>query len=89
MNNTEKLLRAFIEASGFEIKTKITNRELHNPHNSNVEIITSTDYKVTKSKLKPYEHIKCKRCGTHLAYNSPLDACLCGNSNNLIRLRDE
>ena len=48
MNNTDKLLRAFIEASGYEIETKVTSQELHNPHNSNVEIITSTDYKVTK-----------------------------------------
>ena len=49
MTNEMKLLRAFIEASGFDIETKITIQELHNPRNSSIERLPDLiDYKVTK-----------------------------------------
>ena len=55
MNNTDKLLRALIDALGFEIETKVTIQELHNPHDSRVERLPDLiDYKVTK-KVDTYE----------------------------------
>ena len=48
MNNTEKKLDALIDALGFDVKASTVSRELHNPYDSNVEVITSTDYKLTK-----------------------------------------
>jgi len=42
----------------------------------------SYDYKVTKKGLKG---IKCNKCGTYLGKDAPLDSCLCGNSNSLMR----
>ena len=51
MNNTDKLLRAFIEASGYEIKEVVVDKVI--PDLSRVERSTLTikdviDYKVTK-----------------------------------------
>jgi hypothetical protein len=48
MNNTEKKLDALIAAMGFDVEASTVRQELHNPYNSNVEVITSTDYKLTK-----------------------------------------
>ena len=80
MNNTDKLLRAFIEASGYEIEETIGNPTSNDPKS---QFYLNFDYKVTK---KASSYIKCNKCGTHLAYNSPLDACLCRNNNNLERI---
>lgn len=67
MNNEMKLLRAFIEASGFDVESVCSVKELPNPYNSSVEIIHTTDYKVTKRKgrsklhrvVREYEAGKC------------------------------
>lgn len=103
MNNTDKLLRAFIEASGYEVKdvhTKTYGHPRELKHSERMfggmsaelefqgngmykEVTRRLDYKITK---KASSYIKCNKCETHLAYNSPLDACLCGNSNNLERV---
>lgn len=64
MNNTDKLLRAFIEASGYEIETTEDIKRLYHrddimangepKENAMPEtIIKTTDYKVTKKKIKP------------------------------------
>ena len=72
MNNTDKLLRAFIEASGYEIETidshqecifSIDDTEKLNPFHLPV----ITDYKVTKKKgyLPLYEMMyRSVMCGT-------------------------
>ena len=83
MNNTDKLLRAFIEASGFDVEEVITKQELISPEspifNRTIETI---DYKVTKKRSGG---IKCTKCGTHLAHSKPLDSCLCKTPLNLVR----
>lgn len=64
-------------------------------------VVFRTDYKVTKRGDKailtkgehaeyiktflPIKGVKCNKCGTHLGNSAPLDSCLCGNSNNLMR----
>jgi hypothetical protein len=99
MNNTEKLLRAFIKASGYEIerlRTGDVRCDCYKSNPSSQSFLSGChkcqgtgvthglyDYKLTK---RPSSYIKCNKCGTHLSYNSPLDACLCGNSNNLERV---
>ena len=96
MTDEMKLLRAFIEASGYEVEVSQDRNEIYNvadcindmPKQNALptNIIMTTDYKVTK---KPASYIKCNKCGTHLAHNSPLNACLCGNSHNLERNNHE
>ena len=51
-----KLLRAFIEASGFDVEETSAVKELTNPHDSSVEILRTTDYKVTKRKGRSELH---------------------------------
>ena len=75
MNNTDKLLRAFIEASGFEVTKEFDQRKynyevaLANERNE-APILTKadfTDYKVTKKKgyLPLYEMMyRSVMCGT-------------------------
>jgi hypothetical protein len=98
MTDEMKLLRAFIEASGYEIE--ISNGKTScgcsgytgsgcGCCNFTGFISKPVNYKVTKNPIKPNSYIKCNKCGTHLAYNSPLDACLCGNSHNLERTNSE
>lgn len=93
MNNTDKLLRALIDALGFEITKEFDQRKynyevaLANERNE-APILTKadfTDYKLARKGVG----IKCKKCGTHLAQSSPLNACLCRNSENLIRIEHE
>ena len=56
MNNTDKLLRAFIEASGYEIQEVTTIKDGQSVSENDViygnVTTTTTDYKVTKSKLQ-------------------------------------
>jgi len=63
MNNTDKLLRAFIEASGYEIEENSDRKELYkledidrdgDPHMGATpeSIIITTDYTVTKRDFK-------------------------------------
>ena len=96
-----KLLRSLIDALGFEIETTEDIKWTYHPDDVDDQtgkpkenatpksIINTTDYKVTKKHIKPSSYIKCNKCGTHLANNSPLDACLCGNSHNLERTNSE
>ena len=68
MNNTDKLLRAFIEASGYEIEEADTSVKLYKIDDVDLEgdpydnamptVISSIDYKVTKRKFnsKPTLH---------------------------------
>ena len=58
MNNTERKLDALIAALGFDVETSTVSRELHSLYDSNVQIITSTDYKLTKRNFnnKPSLH---------------------------------
>ena len=49
MNNTDKLLRAFIEASGYEIEETIGNPTSNDPK---IQFYLNFDYKVTKTKLQ-------------------------------------
>jgi hypothetical protein len=51
MNNTEKKLDALIAAMGFDVEANTVSRELHNPYNSKVEIVTCTDYRLTKREV--------------------------------------
>lgn len=93
MNNTEKLLRAFIEASGYYVEEVTETNKIYLAESLGSKgaplanmlpehIIKTTDYKVTKKdKIK----FKCKKCGTHLGCNAPLDSCLCKSSDNLVR----
>ena len=58
MNSTERLLRAFIEASGYEIKA-ITNTRIVGGISSvgswNREEVVTIDYKVTKKDVEEYD----------------------------------
>jgi hypothetical protein len=62
MNNTEKLLRAYIEAQGFDVKevTKsFVMKDMGRPEAD--AMFTSTqvvDYKVTKKKVKVFTEIE-------------------------------
>ena len=94
MTDEMKLLRAFIEASGFDVetirslgpKTTFTGQQYTLPDNDGLcRQVIGGDYKVTKKRVG----IKCIKCGTHIAHSSPLDSCLCKNSSNLIRLEHE
>ena len=117
MTDEMKLLRAFIEASGFDVEMTIDRTETPISKQSGENRIAAcsmttshgdlvvergefkrgedgcyflmpslnVDYELTKKPSKPSSYIKCNKCGTHLAHNSPLGACLCGNSHNLER----
>jgi len=93
MNNTDKLLRVFIEASGFDVESieDIKRYYRHDDVTASGEpkenampesIIKTVDYKVTKKRSGG---IKCTKCGTHLAHSKPLDSCLCKTPLNLVR----
>ena len=82
MDNTEKLLRAYLKCEGYEI-TELDAKPCPKQLEGGQILYDGGDYIVTK---KNQQGIRCLKCGTHLAINSPLNACLCGNSNNLERI---
>jgi hypothetical protein len=62
MNNTEKKLDALIDALGFDVEASTVSRELSNPYNSKIEVVTCTDYKLTKRNInnEPLNcHVAC------------------------------
>lgn len=94
MINTDKLLRALIDALGFEVETARTKKGqpyaslASSPAGVDVHKFVDglfyeydVDCKVTK---KASTVIKCTKCGTHLGKGAPLDSCICGNSDNLV-----
>jgi len=58
MNDTHKLLLAFIEASGFDVET--TPRIIETPENLLVKTMLVTDYKVTKKEKPPMTMAEAK-----------------------------
>ena len=90
MNNTEKKLDALIDALGFDVEEVVTT--VHPPFSIMKALFTdrynqqgpvdTVNYKITKRRAGG---IKCTKCGTHLANDSPLDACMCKTSLNLVR----
>ena len=60
MNNTDKLLRAFIEASGYEIEETVTILDGQTVTEKGVtygnQTVTSIDYKVTKKVADSNAH---------------------------------
>lgn len=89
MTNCEKKLDALIDVLGFDIeedkiRAGITiTRGLFGPIEAQNYIY---NYKLTK---RTNDGIKCTKCGTHLADNSPLDACMCKTPLNLVRCQDD
>jgi hypothetical protein len=69
MNNTEKLLRAFIEASGYDIKELPPTdcSEYMNWMNAIGDSYTTTDYKVTK-KQAPFK----MKTNTEFGWSHPI-----------------
>ncbi|HHZ69185.1 MAG TPA: hypothetical protein EYN54_02655 [Methylococcaceae bacterium] len=86
MNNTDKLLRAFIEASGYEVEDIKEDVFLGCYSGVDQYRNQTTDYKVTKKKIKPVTYHHCQKCGTHIAENNPLDSCLCKTSKFLVEV---
>lgn len=92
MDNTEKLLRAFIDASGYDIEEVKSQHLLYklddldcnqDPYTDAIpHFIYNVDYKVTK---KTRGGIKCIKCGTRLYHDAPLDSCLCKKPDDLVR----
>ena len=101
MNNTHALLLAFIDASGYEVEELMACDEpayyaAVNDHNAYItgggnntwshpeqrDFMQISGYSVMKKKS---DHIKCMGCGTMLGNNAPLDSCLCGRPEFLVR----
>jgi hypothetical protein len=85
MNNTDKLLRAFIEASGFEIEEIKGEGGVVGLDSQGkvLRAVITVDYEVTKKKVISF---KCLDCGTHLGIGAPMNSCLCGSSDNLVEV---
>lgn len=98
MNNTEKLLRAFIDASGYEVEETHTslddfaisdwNNKWRNANAISIpsKPVATIDYKVTKKALPPITYHHCQKCGTHIGKGNPLDSCLCKTSKFLVKV---
>ena len=78
MNNTHKLLLAFIEASGYEVEESLRCKGTEEGRDYEIN-----DYKVTKKSSEV--RWRCTKCGTHLGKSAPQCSCLCGTSENLVK----
>ena len=68
MNNTEKKLDALIDALGFDVEANTVTKEIHNPYDSSFEVITNTNYKLTKRIEPSPEQTKKMRTWLDMGY---------------------